>query len=327
MKKRYVTLPVTDLVSDVAVDREHVERLAASLKAQGQLAPVQIRGKDIIDGFHRVAALIEIGIETVDCIDVECTEEEFLDLRIASALTHEGVKADRAVPWIIAEVEKVWPGQEAYSIFKSAADAGKGRDAQPDIWANLKAETWGVVVATLANWLSAHRRLAPDVWEDKELDYGHRRQIGKATPDHVLQRQLAKKAKAEDLTYRQIDVVAQAAAKTEDAEERRHILETPLDEQDADDLKRRAKVAKFLKTPPVKAKEDKRREEADKRLLFFAMSVPDLVAQLKTITQEEVDALTPDQRAKLQGWVVDLGRELNRVRSLVGIALEAELIE
>ncbi|KKL28483.1 hypothetical protein LCGC14_2374690 [marine sediment metagenome] len=69
------------------------------------------------------------------------------------------------------------------------------------------------------------------------------------------------------------------------------------------------------------------RLSADKRLLFFAMSVPDLVAQLKTITQEEVDVLTPDQRAKLQGWLDDLGRELNRVRSLAGIALEVELIE
>ncbi len=105
MKKQYITLPVKDLVSDVAVDKEHVERLAASIKAQGQLAPVQIRGKDIIDGFHRVAALVQAKVKMVDCISVDCTEEEFLDLRIASALTHEGVKADRAVPWIIAEVE------------------------------------------------------------------------------------------------------------------------------------------------------------------------------------------------------------------------------
>ena len=326
MKKRYVTLPVASLVSDVAVDREHVERLAASLKAQGQLAPVQIRGKDIIDGFHRVAALIEVGIDTVECIAVECTEEEFLDLRIASALTHEGVKADRAVPWIIAEVEKAWPGQDAYALFQST-NAGTGSPHGEQGWAKLKADTWGVSLITIERWLYAHRRLAPDVWGDKELDYGHRRQIGQATTDHSLQRELAKKAKTEDLTYRQIDVVAQAAAKTEDAEERQHILETPLDQQNADDLKRRAKVAKFLKTPPVKAKEDKRREEADKRLLFFAMSVPDLVAQLKTITQEEVDVLTPDQRDKLQGWLVDLGRELNRVRSLAGIALEVELIE
>ena len=47
------------------------------------------------------------------------------------------------MPWIIAEVEKAWPEQDAYTLFKNALDrSGELRPAQTAKWANLKAETW-----------------------------------------------------------------------------------------------------------------------------------------------------------------------------------------
>ena len=326
MKKRYVTLPVTDLVTDVAVDQKHVKQLAASLKAQGQLAPVQIRGKEIIDGFHRVAGLIEVGIETVDCIDVECTEEEFLDLRIASALTHEGVKADRAVPWIITEVEKAWPGQDAATLFWG----NELLSHESKEWAILKSETWGVGCTAIAGWLNAHHRLAPDVWADKELDYGHRRQIGAATTDHDLQRKLAKKAKDEGLFYREIDVVAQAVVATEDEEERRHILETPLKkkgeegrQEEIDELKRTAKVAKYLKTPPPK----ERKRTLEGELLFLAMDMETLPGKIRRVKAGTIEVLTDEQRHEFAAVVNLLDQELHRLRDLLGISIVAEIVD
>ena len=57
--KQYDSLPIADLVSDVAVDPVHVRELADSMMTAGQLSPVIVRERslEIIDGFHRVAAL------------------------------------------------------------------------------------------------------------------------------------------------------------------------------------------------------------------------------------------------------------------------------
>ncbi len=97
-------------------------------------------------------------------------------------------------------------------------------------------------------------------------------------------------------------------------------------EEDVARLQRAAKLA-AMPGPSRKTKEARRRREAAMRLLFFTMSAPNLVDQLKTITQEKVAILTPDQRVKLQGWVDDLGREQTRLRSLMGVAIKMELIE
>lgn len=77
--KRFIKIPVRDLKSDMAVDLAHVEDLAQSMKAMEQLSPILLWQGDwtIIDGFHRVAALEKAGIEEAECLEVDCTDEEF----------------------------------------------------------------------------------------------------------------------------------------------------------------------------------------------------------------------------------------------------------
>ncbi len=62
------------------------------------------------------------------------------------------------------------------------------------------------------------------------------------------------------------------------------------------------------------------------RALFFAEPVLDLKRLLKTITRHEIAVLTPDRQEELREWLGDLDRELNRVRSLLGIAIEGQVI-
>ena len=65
--KQYDSLPIADLISDVPVDPVHARELADSIKSKGQLAPVIIRDgtKEVIDGFHRIAALKELGFKDI----------------------------------------------------------------------------------------------------------------------------------------------------------------------------------------------------------------------------------------------------------------------
>lgn len=100
--KRYDALPIADLKSDVATDAAHVKELADSIKVSGPIAPVLVREEtgEIIDGFHRVAAMAELGFEKVECIVTSCEDEEFWDLRITSATLHKAVMFARAVEWI-----------------------------------------------------------------------------------------------------------------------------------------------------------------------------------------------------------------------------------
>ena len=77
------TLPIDRLVSDVAVDPVHVRELADSIKVSGPITPVTVRQDtyELIDGFHRVAAMAELGFSTVECITTSCDDETFWDSR------------------------------------------------------------------------------------------------------------------------------------------------------------------------------------------------------------------------------------------------------
>lgn len=56
-------IPLTQLVHDVSVERGHVVMLKSSIQQVGQLSPILVweQGNNIIDGFHRVEALRELG--------------------------------------------------------------------------------------------------------------------------------------------------------------------------------------------------------------------------------------------------------------------------
>lgn len=67
--KRYTSSRIKELVSDVPVDPVHTRELADSIMSKGQLAPVIIREetREVIDGFHRIAAMKELVFNEVEC--------------------------------------------------------------------------------------------------------------------------------------------------------------------------------------------------------------------------------------------------------------------
>lgn len=71
--RRYVTLRV--------MDPGRVSRLAASLAREGQRAPVVVvAGGVLVDGYHRAAALEEIGRDLVTAVELPVSEAEALVL-------------------------------------------------------------------------------------------------------------------------------------------------------------------------------------------------------------------------------------------------------
>ena len=75
--KQYISLPIKELVSDVPVDPMHTRELADSIMTKGQLAPIIIREetKEVIDGFHRIAAMKELGFNQVECVLTPCDDK------------------------------------------------------------------------------------------------------------------------------------------------------------------------------------------------------------------------------------------------------------
>ena len=62
------------------LDPSRVSRLAASLAEEGQRAPVLVVGHVLIDGYHRVAALAQLGRDLVNVMALELSEADALVL-------------------------------------------------------------------------------------------------------------------------------------------------------------------------------------------------------------------------------------------------------
>ncbi|KKK61074.1 hypothetical protein LCGC14_3018000, partial [marine sediment metagenome] len=68
----------------------------------------------VIDGFHRVTALKELGT-MITANEIDCNDEDFWAARIVSATQHEGVKIDRAALW----VEELWAASPYTAEYKT----------------------------------------------------------------------------------------------------------------------------------------------------------------------------------------------------------------
>src|SRR4051812_16881811 len=63
------------------IDRDRVCRLAASIARNGQQSPVLVVGDGVlVDGYHRVAALRELGRDLVQAVSLPIPEGEALVL-------------------------------------------------------------------------------------------------------------------------------------------------------------------------------------------------------------------------------------------------------
>ena len=258
--KQYISLPIKQLVSDVPVDTVHVRELADSIKVSGPISPVLIREENLtlIDGFHRVAAMRELGFQKVECILTPCDDETFWDLRIMSATLHKAVTFSRAVDWIeesFANNPIVSMHNSAYAAFHAVRDGF----AKPEVkdWVQSKAQKWGMSIQTIENWLETKRRLAPDLYAEAKKDViaseaisvKHYDEVGRGLPGRSeLQRSIIDKVKKEGLTADQTREVAKALRRAEDEEEIQSILRQPVSRTE-DQMVREAKIEKLLSQP------------------------------------------------------------------------------
>jgi len=255
--KQYISLPIEELVSDVPVDPVHTRELADSIMGRGQLNPVVVREetKEVIDGFHRVAAMKELGFNQVECVLTPCDDEGFWDFRIIQASLHKNVTFARAIDWIDKVFQlSPWTGRykNAQGLFHATAQGTAPKEAMT--WVEAKAKTWGLAPVTIENWLRTKEALETSLLEEVKrggttvptetyIEVAHHLPT---RPD--LHKPLIEKAAKEDLSGKEVRTVAQALKRAEDEEEVQSILKQPVSRTE-EQMVREAKVEKLLSQP------------------------------------------------------------------------------
>jgi hypothetical protein len=179
---------------DVAVNQPHVEELKAAILQErtddstGQYSAIllaQVPGQAkflIMDGFHRDAALSEIGERMVFAtIRRDATMKDVLDTRILTANMHSAVTFPRVVEWINKAWEDTpWFGKiSAAQAFGLASSGGSGKTLgvtpQEAVairhWATDKSDRWGMSELTISQNLV--------LAEKADMDLVHRVRAGK----------------------------------------------------------------------------------------------------------------------------------------------------
>lgn len=332
--RKYISIPTKDLASDVPVDTVHVRELADSIKASGPISPVLVREENLqlIDGFHRMAAMKELGFENVECILTSCDDETFWDLRIMSATLHKAVTFARAIDWI-EECFKTSPFggryESAYSLFRHLRDGTAGKEAET--WAQEKATKWGLAPATIESWLYTKQSIAPDLFTeaksviagDDTVSRSHYIEVATSLPGRFdLQRQVVDKAKREGLTRDQVREVTQALKRTEDKEEVHSILKQSISRTE-DQMVRDAKVEKLLSHPreitPLEKWQEAKHED-----VLYKLDLLGIINSTRAMTQEKIDALTPEQKADVYHTCEEAITEIRRVMDMTRPTIRAE---
>lgn len=333
--KKYISLPMEELVSDVAVDPLHIRELADSIKGKGQLAPVIIREetKEVIDGFHRIAALKELGFRDVECVVTPCDDDTFWDFRIISASLHKAVTFARAVEWI-EQVFNISPWKakysSGYSLFHQVRVGEAPQDAKE--WATRKAKVWGLSTATIENWLYARKGMDSKLFEEikssplkERVTPSHYIEIARALPEkHELQRQLMEKVEREDLSPSAAFEVAKALKRAGDEEETQSILKQPVSRTE-DQMVRDAKVEKLLAHPREVTPLEKY-QEAKAEDVLYKLDLLGIINSTMAMTQENIDALTPEQKADVYHTCEQAIAEIRRVMDMIESTTEAKYL-
>lgn len=331
--RKYDNLPISKLVSDVAVDPVHVRELADSIKVSGPISPVLVREEsmELIDGFHRVAAMKELGFDSVECIVTPCDQETFWDLRIMSATLHKAVTFARAVDWIEESFQaSPWKNQykSAYSLF--AGDRQGHVTGEAKNWVKEKANKWGLQSNTIESWLEAKQAMAPELRDELKTSVAPPTpsdtfiEIARALPTKPeLQKRVLEKAKEESLSSRSVREVAKAVRQASDEDEVETILREPVS-RTAEDLGRAAKVEKILKEPTV----EPTRRESERMfaglLLEVYLDVQQMTHSVRRVKPEILQPLTPAQKSALLETTEELIAELQQI---VGYLSGEHLIE
>lgn len=337
--RQFDTLPIASLVNEVPVDPVHVRELADSIKVSGPIAPVMVRQDthELIDGFHRVAAMQELGFTHVECILTPCDDETFWDLRIMSASLHKSIAFARATDW----VQECFAVSPWASRFKSAhvlfVAARQGiLEPEAHAWVTEKSQKWGLAPTTIETWLFTKQSLAPDVLEGHSpggegIGYSQLREIAERLPNSPdLQRQVAAKVRAEGLSSKETAFVARAVKQAPNPELVSGILLQPVS-RTADELTRSAIVERIPDLPKRESTPRERERGFQGVALDLAISLQQQVHNIGRLSDDAIAILSPDQRQRLIGLVRDLSEELEALRAKLegsggGQVVEGELV-
>lgn len=338
--KQYISLPIEQLVSDVPVDPVHMRELADSIMTKGQLAPVIVREdtKEVIDGFHRIAAMKDLGFNQVEGVLTPCDDEGFWDFRIIQASLHKNVTFARAVDWIekvfeLSSLRKHWEHggareyKSAYSVFAAYNRANPPQEARE--WVETKSRMWGLAPRTIENWLYMKQTLAPEVLKEATLPVegkvglGLYEAVATSLPTKPeLQKQVVEKAKAEELSPKEVRTLAQALRRAEDEEEAQSILRQPVSRTE-EQMVREAKVEKLLSQPREITPLEKY-QEAKVADVLYKLDLLGIINSSKAMTPEKISALTLEQKADVYRTCEEAISEIKRIMDMIRPTIRAE---
>ena len=327
--RQFTTLPIDRLINEVAVDPVHVRELADSIKVSGPISPVMVRqeSNELIDGFHRVAAMRELGFPNVECIITPCDDEVFWDLRIMSASLHKSITFSRAVDWV-EECFNLSPLQHSYksafSLFNDVARGHGNRDAK--VWVENKCQKWGLAPGTIRQWLYTKQSLDPSLVEEARnsstnegsLPFSHYYRVAETLPNKPdLQKRVIDKAKEEQLSGEQTRQVARAVAQAPDADIAQGILRQPVS-RTSDELTRSARIEHLVNEPKREPSPSTKRRELTGVALDVFLGLEQQIHKINLLNDAVIANLTTPQRDEFAAMLPELARKISELQIRLG---------
>lgn len=192
-------------------DREKMGELVQSIAQQGLIVPIKVKpvgdGYEVVYGHRRLHACKELGLADIECI-VEGVDDRN---HIIQALTENVVREDMSEPDVARSIKAM---KEDYGITNEEVAKMLG-------WSLQKVEQYSKMMhGEVGKVLETYRGTFP---------YHYAIEARAGAKDEGLAAQVVKKAIDEGLNRNQIRKVAEAASIAETPEERKAILDTPID--------------------------------------------------------------------------------------------------
>lgn len=249
--ERIEQVPVNKIVLEGSItDEDHIKRLGESMQGpRGQISPLTVRAReigedflhyDIIDGFHRAPALINIDKEFAKCVVMYgCSDEEMFDLRILAASSVKSVQYARVAQWMqlsFKETEWYKRGLTLTQVFSLATFDDPGTSLgltleesdEIKLWAEEKAKMWQRGIASIYQTSRVLKAADPDLVKSVRSSVGRRGLKPNLSPaqlkaivfplqsEHDLQKRIAEVVLERNLTGKATTALANAIARVKD---------------------------------------------------------------------------------------------------------------
>lgn len=194
-----------------SLDEEKLEELTQSIKEQGLIVPIKVRlvegGYEIVYGNRRYEAVKRAGFTEIECVVEGITDRS----QLIQALTENVIREDMSEPDIARSIKAM---KEDYEITNEevAKMLGWKESKVRDYVAMLRGEVGKIVEGSHGY-----------------LPYHYVMEARAGAQDEGLAAKVVQKAIDEGLNRNQIRKVAEAASTAETPEERKFILETPIE--------------------------------------------------------------------------------------------------